>query len=87
MNITVKNYVAILDLVEKVPWNNQLQLYHGAPIGHNMRLAKGSPLAQTLATIEEKMAKHKPADSCRSRLTKDYAYFRICGNQDKTNTV
>ena len=49
-----------------------MQMYHGPPIGYNIRLAKGSELGQALAAIEEKMASNKPADTCRSRLQKDF---------------
>lgn len=83
MNITV----LISVLVEKIAWNNQMQMYHGPPIGYNIRLAKGSELGQALAAIEEKMASNKPADTCRSRLQKDYSYFRIRDNQKKTTTM
>ena len=44
--------ILILVLVEKLPWNQQVQLYHGPPIGHNIRFAKGSPLGHLLSDIK-----------------------------------
>lgn len=45
--------------MDKLPWNDQLGMYHGAPIGQNIRIAKGSHLGSVLASIEEKVSASK----------------------------
>ena len=45
--------------MDKLPWNDQLGKYHGAPIGQNIRIAEGSHLGSVLASIEEKVSASK----------------------------
>mgnify|MGYP001794943436 FL=1 len=73
--------------MDKLPWNNQLGMYHGAPIGHNIRIAKGSHLGSVLTSIEEKVSASKGTETFRSRFLKEYTYFRIRGNHEKTATM
>ena len=40
-------------------WNQQLQMYHRPPIGHNIRLAKWTPLSHALSDVERKVANDK----------------------------
>ena len=40
-------------------WNQQLQMYHRPPIGHNIRLAKRTPLSHALSDVERKVANDK----------------------------
>ena len=63
--------------MEKLPWNNQLGMYHGAPIGQNVRIAKGIHIGSVLAIIEEKfLPANKPTilniDFSRSALTLEF---------------
>ena len=46
-----------------------------APLGHNIRIAKGSHLGSVLSSIEEKVS-----------ATKECMYFRIPGNHKKQYT-
>lgn len=71
----------------KLHWIDQLGMYHGAPIGQNIRIAKGSHLGSVLASIEEKVSASKEADHFEYRFLKECTYFRIPGHQEKTATM
>ena len=57
--------------MDKLPWNDQLGKYHGAPIGQNIRIAEGSHLGSVLASIEEKVSASKEADHFKYRFLKE----------------
>ena len=74
-------------LVDKLPWNASLGLYHGPAIGHNIRVAKGSHLGSVLASLEEKVAEVNGEGTVRKRVNREYTYFRIRGNHEQTGTM
>ena len=61
-------------LVDKLPWNAALRLYHRPAIGHNIRVAKGSHLGSVLASLEEKVAEVNGEGTVRKRVNREHAY-------------